>query len=70
MPAEPISLSGPVEVTSSSAEMAALELMKHIASREVDKTHPKDKRGYWLTLYRQCYKATTGHSLESILKHS
>jgi len=27
-------------------------------------------REYWLTLYRQCYKATSGHTLDSILNRT
>ncbi len=64
-----MSVSGPVTVEPSSKELVALNLMRLIAGME-SKATDRDKatREYWLTLYRQCYKATAGNSLESILR--
>ena len=68
MAKESISIAGPVDVSSESKQAVAFELMKHIASHEkVDDTQSAT-RGYWLTLYRQCYKATSGSPLERILQ--
>lgn len=54
-----------VNIKSSSKESVAFDLMKTIYTYE----KPNDKnRKYWLTLYSQCLKATSGHTLESILK--
>jgi len=50
---------------SDSKQRVAYDLMLQISYNEKDK--PKD-RAYWLTLYRQCYKAVSNSSLESILK--
>jgi hypothetical protein len=63
--ADKVSISGPVEITQSSKEFVALELAKHIALHE--KEQNKDRK-YWLTLYRHCWKATYGNSLDSLLK--
>ena len=59
-------ISGNVQVTPPSAEMAAFELMKHLAQWE-NLTEGQKDRKYWLTLYRQCYKATSGQLLKHIL---
>lgn len=61
------SISGSVAVDQSSAEMAALNLMKHIGQYETDQ---KQDRKYWLTLYKQCHKSTRGNTLEDIMKLS
>lgn len=55
--------------TFDSQQRVAFDLMLHISSAtyETDKAAQKTK-DYWLKLYRQCHKATTGHSSESILK--
>jgi len=62
-------ITGPVKIVSDSSSRVAFELMTHIgiATYDTDKTEQKTKN-YWLKLYRQCYKATTGHGQESILK--
>jgi len=62
-----ISVSGPVDIASDSKQAVAYTLMQHIAACE-DESAKKKTRAYWLTLYRQCYKATTGASLERILQ--
>ncbi len=68
MSTEAISVSGPIEVKSNSPERVAYELMKLIAIEENAGDQDKSKREYWLTLYRQCLKATSGYILENILK--
>lgn len=67
MAEEKTSITGPVQIASTSAEIAAFELMKHIAQFETQ-TGDQKNRKYWLTLYRQCYKATTGNLLERIFE--
>ena len=68
MAKESISISGPVDVSSESKQAIALELMKHISSHEKIDAAQIATRAYWLTLYRQCYKATSGSPLERILQ--
>lgn len=63
-----VSVSGPIKVKSDSAESTAFELMKHIPGHEGAKSDQRRSRAYWLTLYRQCWKAAKGQTLESILK--
>ena len=65
---ESVTVSGPVEVQSASKQSVALKLMQHISSWEDAPDVQKKDRKYWLTLYRQCYKAANGSSLESVLK--
>ena len=62
-----ITVSGPVDIASDSKQAVAYTLMQHIAACEGEDAKKKT-RAYWLTLYRQCYKATTGASLERILQ--
>lgn len=64
---ESVSVSGPVNVVSDSKQRVAYDLMKTIDLCSPLKTEQKTK-DYWLKLYRQCYKATNGTPLESILK--
>ena len=63
-----ISVSGPVDIASDSKQAVAFALMQHISACEEPDAGLKKSRTYWLTLYRQCYKATTGASLERILQ--
>ncbi len=65
---ETVSISGPVDVASESKQAVAFELMKHISGCEQADDARTKTRAYWLTLYRQCYKATSGASLERILQ--
>lgn len=62
--AENVNVSGPVSIESHSKERVAYDLMMRVANSE---SGNKD-RTYWLTLYTQCYKATSGNSLASVLK--
>lgn len=64
---ENVSVSGPVEIKTDSKARVALDLMKHIDRYSELKTEQKTK-DYWLKLYRLCYKAANGQSIESILK--
>ncbi len=59
-------VSGSLEVKPSSREAVAFDLLLKITSHEVQTGLTKD-RDYWLTLYRQCYKATCGFDLAHIL---
>jgi hypothetical protein len=59
-----VKISSPVKVASDSPHRVALDLAMQISYAEKGQ---QDRR-YWLTLYRQCYKAVNGHQLESILK--
>jgi hypothetical protein len=64
-----VDINGPVGIESHSAEAAALNLAKLIASYEESGLKSADmNREYWLTLYHQCRRATSVHaSLNSIL---
>lgn len=59
-------ISGTVAIKNETKEAIALELMRMIAFREPS-DGPHD-RAYFLTLYRQCLKATNGQPLEDILE--
>ena len=48
----------------------AYELMRHIAVCEKPAPDKLNTRDYWLTLYRQCWKATDGRVLKDILESS
>ncbi len=61
-----LEVSGPVEIEDSSREAVAFRLMQRIASFEATEENRKN-REYWLTLYRQCWKAARGRSLADIL---
>lgn len=67
MASDSISVSGPIDIKSSSAESTAFELMKYIANWEGGNDNQQRTRAYWLTLYSQCYKATQGSQLAVIL---
>lgn len=56
-----------VRVVSDAKVQVAFDLMKHISGYNPEAEKVKD-RAYWLTLYRQCYKAANGCSLEDILQ--
>ena len=60
-------ISGPVQVVSDSPQRVAYDLAVKIDYYSKKPSDQKD-RNYWLTLYRQCYKAVNGQILESILK--
>ncbi len=64
--ADKIEVTSPVAVESDSKERVAFDLACKIAEHTDIEFRQKDKK-YWLTLYRQCWKATTGHALPSIL---
>ena len=62
-----INISSPVKIESDSKARVAFELMEKIVRNTSDEAQRKDKT-YWLTLYRQCYKATNGDLLKYILQ--
>lgn len=63
-----VNVSGPVEIKDNSKERVAYDLMKMIWHDDSRAEQNQTDRKYWLTLYSQCLKATSGYSLESILK--
>lgn len=62
-----VSVSGPIDVVTDSKQRVAFDLMKLIDAHSPVELE-RQKKDYWLTLYRQCYKAASGSSLESILR--
>lgn len=60
-------VTSPVKIESDSKQRVAFDLAMRISDHSGLKFEQKDKK-YWFTLYRQCYKAVIGSSLESILK--
>ncbi len=64
---ESVSVSGPVTVKHDEKARVAFDLMRLIDDYAKVKSEQKSKE-YWLGLYRQCWKAANGNSLESILK--
>lgn len=69
--AEKMSIESPVKVDlgSNSAAAVAYDLMRFIGSGDDLKNKDQEsRRQYFLTLYRQCWKATNGYGLESILQ--
>ena len=63
-------ITNPIEIKDNSKERVAFDLMEKISFFEHDnKEADQSKREYWLTLYRQCLKATYYQSsLKSILQ--
>ena len=57
-----------MEIRSDSKERVAYELMSRIAVLEDTSDQQRASKSYWFGLYRQCFKAVSGHTLESILK--
>lgn len=64
---ETIKISGPIHIDSTTKEHVALKLAEKITGYESSDVFKKDRK-YWLTLYRQCYKATNGAALSTILE--
>ena len=62
---EDIRVTNPVSIQSEAKSRVVFDLMELIAAHESE-SERKD-RTYWLTLYTQCYKATSGNSLKSVL---
>ncbi|WP_149194774.1 hypothetical protein [Luteimonas suaedae] len=58
-------ITSPVSIKTDSASRVAYDLMRFIG--EDIESGDKSNREYWLTLYRQCYKATHGHTLKYLL---
>lgn len=61
-----VTVSGPIEVESNATSRVALDLMKIISNNDPDHAQ-KSQKEYWLKLYRQCYKATNGNNITSVL---
>jgi hypothetical protein len=63
-------ISDPVKIFSDSSARVAYDLMIHIAFEErLGVANPVvHDRKFWLSLYKQCYKAADGRKLESILR--
>jgi len=57
-----------MEIRSDSKERVAYELMSRIAVLEDTSDQQRASKSYWFGLYRQCFKAVSGHTLDSILK--
>ena len=57
-----------METRPDSKERVAYELMSRIAVLEDTSDQQRASKSYWFGLYRQCFKAVSGHTLESILK--
>lgn len=57
-----------METRSDSKERVAYELMSRIAVLEDISEQQRASKSYWFGLYRQCFKAVSGHTLDSILK--
>lgn len=64
---ETVSVSGPIEIKHDSTARVAFDLMRQIDQHNAPQPSQKPKE-YWLKLYRQCWKAANGVSLESTLK--
>ena len=62
-----IRITSPVKIKDNSKERVAFNLMEHISNLDNASDSEKSNRNYWLTLYRQCYKASSGNNLKSIL---
>lgn len=63
-----IEIQRPVEIKENSKERVALDLMERIARIDDRFETEQNDRKYWLTLYYQCLKATSGTSLKLILR--
>ena len=57
-----------MEIRSDSKERVAYELVSRIAVLEDTSDQQRASKSYWFGLYRQCFKAVSGHTLDSILK--
>ena len=68
MATEDIRITHPVEVQNDAKARVALELMERISRHEHSVTAEQKTREYWLTLYRQCWKAANGEYLKGILE--
>ena len=64
-------ITSPVSIKTDSSSRVAYDLMLLIGSEietgQDSQNGDKSNREYWLSLYRQCYKATQGLSLKHVL---
>jgi hypothetical protein len=65
---EKISIDHPVKVETDCTARVAFNLMAHISEKEEGVSQQKRTRDYWLTLYRQCFKAASGAVLSTVLE--
>jgi hypothetical protein len=63
-----VSVSGPVTVTNDSHSRVAYDLMIHISNYESPSESERHSRDYWLKLYSQCYQASKGRAVMSVLE--
>ena len=69
MASESVSVSGPIDIKHDAKSRVALDLMKLIGNQCYDSDKEAQKtKDYWLRLYRQCWKAANGNTLEAIRK--
>jgi hypothetical protein len=66
---ENVHVSGPIDINPDSKSRVAYDLTLLIARHEKMDAE-KGSRDYWLSLYCQCHKATTGLPLKHILERS
>ena len=66
--ADDIRSTTPVSFEPTSREQTAFKLLELIYNNESPTGDERNDRRYWLTLYRQCLKATHGHTLETVLQ--
>ncbi|MDD2310440.1 MAG: hypothetical protein PHH91_12735 [Desulfuromonadaceae bacterium] len=62
-----VQIDSPVKLENDSKARVAFDLMEKIALKTADDNQKKSKE-YWLSLYRQCYKAADGALLKYILQ--
>ena len=70
METEDIRVTQPVEIQNYAKARVALELMDRISRVEQGVAPEQKTREYWLTLYRQCWKAANGDYLKGTLERS
>ena len=68
MPSDTVQITKPVAIQNDAKARVAFDLMNHIDNHGDTKDQERKTRAYWLTLYRQCYKAADGELLQSVLE--
>ena len=68
MPSDSVEITKPVAIQNDAKARVAFDLMQRIASEENANADLTKTRAYWLTLYRQCYKAADGELLQYVLE--
>lgn len=67
MSTENVNITRPVEIQNDAKSRVAYDLLTLIARQEAQSNPERQSRDYWLTLYSQCLKATSGESLKNVL---